>query len=124
MTSLAVPYWHVDAFADRLFGGNQAAVMPLDEWLPDETLQAIGAENLFAETAFVVRDQTGQADWELRWFTPEVEIRLCGHATLASGYVLLQRDGGERVTFRTRKAGILEVRRAPGGGRPAASQAS
>ena len=116
MTSLAVPYWHVDAFADRLFGGNQAAVMPLDEWLPDETLQAIGAENLFAETAFVVRDQTGQADWELRWFTPEVEIRLCGHATLASGYVLLQRDGGERVTFRTRKAGILEVRRAPGGG--------
>jgi len=111
MTRLAVPYWHVDAFADRLFGGNQAAVMPLDEWLPDETLQAIGAENLFAETAFVVPDRTGEADWELRWFTPEVEIRLCGHATLASGYVLLGRDGGERVTFRTRKAGVLEVRR-------------
>jgi predicted PhzF superfamily epimerase YddE/YHI9 len=111
MTRLAVPYWHVDAFADRLFGGNQAAVMPLDEWLPDETLQAIGAENLFAETAFVVPDRTGETDWELRWFTPEVEIRLCGHATLASGYVLLGRDGGERVTFRTRKAGVLEVRR-------------
>jgi predicted PhzF superfamily epimerase YddE/YHI9 len=110
-TSLAVPYWHVDAFADRLFGGNQAAVMALDEWLPDETLQAIGAENLFAETAFVVRDRTGEADWELRWFTPTLEIRLCGHATLASGYVLLGRDGGERVTFRTRKAGVLEVRR-------------
>ena len=114
--SLAVPYWHVDAFADRPFAGNQAAVMPLDEWLPDEVLPAIGAENLFAETAFVVRDHPGAADWELRWFTPEVEIRLCGHATLASGHVLLGRDGGERVTFRTRKAGVLEVRRMPQGG--------
>jgi PhzF family phenazine biosynthesis protein len=114
--SLAVPYWHVDAFADRLFGGNQAAVMPLDEWLPDETLQAIAAENLFAETAFVVRDATGAADWELRWFTPTLEIRLCGHATLASGYVLLGRDGGDRVTFRTRKAGVLEVQAKEGGG--------
>ena len=116
MSRLAIPYWHVDAFADRLFGGNQAAVMPLGEWLPDETLQAIGAENLFAETAFVVPDETGEADWELRWFTPTVEIRLCGHATLASGYVLLARDGGERVSFRTRKAGVLEVRRMAGGG--------
>ena len=116
MNRLAVPYWHVDAFADRLFGGNQAAVMPLDEWLPDATLQAIGAENLFAETAFVVRDATGEADWELRWFTPAVEVRLCGHATLASGHVLLGRDGGDRVTFRTRRAGVLEVRRMDGGG--------
>lgn len=116
MTRLALPYWHVDAFADRPFAGNQAAVMPLEAWLPDETLQAIGAENMFAETAFVVPDATGEADWELRWFTPELEIRLCGHATLASGHVLLGRDGGERVTFRTRKAGILEVRRMAGGG--------
>ena len=115
MTRLAVPYWHVDAFADRPFAGNQAAVMPLDEWLPDETLQAIGAENLFAETAFVVRDGTGTADWELRWFTPTCEIRLCGHATLASGHVLLEREGGDRITFRTRKAGVLEVRRMGGG---------
>lgn len=114
--TLAIPYWHVDAFADRLFGGNQAAVMLLDEWLPDETLQAIGAENLFAETAFLVRDETGAADWELRWFTPTVEIRLCGHATLASGYVLLGRDGGDRVTFRTRRAGILEVQAKEEGG--------
>lgn len=107
----ALQYWHVDAFSDRPFGGNQAAVMPLDEWLPDETLQQIGEENNFAETAFVVRDGTGAADWELRWFTPACEIRLCGHATLASGHVLLGRDGGDRVTFRTRKAGLLEVRR-------------
>jgi predicted PhzF superfamily epimerase YddE/YHI9 len=106
----------VDAFASRPFTGNQAAVMPLDAWLPDETLQAIAEENMFAETAYVVKDETGAADWELRWFTPEMEIRLCGHATLASGHVMLSRDGGERVTFRTRKAGLLEVRRMSGGG--------
>ena len=113
---MKLPYWHVDAFAARPFAGNQAAVMPLDAWLPDETLQAIGEENNFAETAFVVRDETGAADWELRWFTPACEIRLCGHATLASGHVLLERDGGERVTFRTRRAGVLEVRRMAEGG--------
>ena len=112
---MKLPYWHVDAFAVRTFGGNQAAVMPLEDWLPDETLLAIAAENLFAETAFVVRDASGAADWELRWFTPAEEVRLCGHATLASGHVLLTRDGGERVTFRTRRAGDLEVRRASGG---------
>ena len=106
-----VPYWHVDAFSAQPFGGNQAAVMVLDAWPDDATLTAIGAENNFAETAFLVRDQTGAADWELRWFTPACEIRLCGHATLASGHVLLQRDGGERATFRTRQAGLLEVRR-------------
>jgi PhzF family phenazine biosynthesis protein len=107
-----VPYWHVDAFADRPFAGNQAAVMILDGWPDDAVLQAIGAENLFAETAFVVRDATGVADWELRWFTPACEIRLCGHATLASGHVLLGLEP-ERgaVTFRTRKAGLLQVRR-------------
>lgn len=104
-----IPYWHVDAFAASSFGGNQAAVMVLDEWLPDDVLVAIGAENLFAETAFVVRDSTREADWELRWCTPTYEIALCGHATLASGHVLLTRDNGDRVTFRTRKSGVLEV---------------
>ncbi len=108
---MKLPYWHVDAFAGRPFTGNQAAVMPLDAWPPDDVLLAIAEENNFAETAFVVRDETGQSDWELRWFTPTMEIRLCGHATLASGHVLLARDGGERVTFRTRRAGQLEVRR-------------
>ena len=108
---MKLPYWHVDAFADRPFRGNQAAVMPLDAWLPDETLLAIAEENNFAETAFVVRDESGASDWELRWFTPAMEIRLCGHATLASGHVLLGRDGGDRVTFRTRRAGNLEVKR-------------
>jgi len=110
-----LPYWHIDAFADRPFTGNQAAVMPLDTWLPDDVLQAIGEEHNFAETAFVVPDTSGEADWELRWFTPTSEVALCGHATLASGHVLLTRDGGERVTFRTRRSGLLEVRRAPAG---------
>ncbi len=87
--------------------------MVLDEWLPDDVLVAIAAENLFAETAFVVSDamrpEDGGADWELRWCTPTEEVRLCGHATLASGHVLLTRDGGDKVTFRTRHSGILEV---------------
>lgn len=73
--SRALPYWHVDAFASRPFTGNPAAVMLLDEWLDDATLQAIAEENNFAETAFLVHDATGAADWELRWFTPAVEIR-------------------------------------------------
>jgi len=108
-----IPYWHVDAFSAAPFGGNQAAVMVLEQWLPDDVLVAIAAENLFAETAFVVCDATGEADWELRWCTPTYEIALCGHATLASGHVLLGRangfGGGDRVTFRTRQSGILEV---------------
>ena len=108
----SVPYWHVDAFADRPFIGNQAAVMILDAWPDDAVLQAIGAENMFAETAFLVRDASGEADWELRWFTPSCEIRLCGHATLASGHVLLGLEPERQdVTFRTRQAGKLWVRR-------------
>ncbi|GMM91753.1 PhzF family phenazine biosynthesis protein [Qipengyuania sp. MTN3-11] len=116
---MRLPYVHVDAFADRPFAGNQAAVMPLREWLPDAVLQAIAEENNFAETAFVVRDSSGEADYELRWFTPTEEVRLCGHATLASGHLLLTHadhlPDAHVVTFRTRQAGILEVRRAQGG---------
>lgn len=107
MTTL--PLIQVDAFADRPFTGNPAAVMPLYEWLPDEILQAIATENNLSETAFTVPDASGEADFELRWFTPGLEIRLCGHATLASAHVLL----GEQphIRFRTRRAGILEVSR-------------
>ena len=95
----------VDAFADRPFTGNPAAVMPLDEWLPDDTLQAIALENNLSETAFTIPDATGEADYELRWFTPATEVVLCGHATLASGHVLIDsaRETG-RILFRTRKA--------------------
>jgi PhzF family phenazine biosynthesis protein len=105
-----LPYYHVDAFADRPFTGNQAAVMPLDSWPHSDFLRSIGEENNFAETAFYVPDQSDEADYELRWFTPTDEIRLCGHATLASGHILLTENTDlERVRFRTRKAGILEV---------------
>ena len=107
MTTL--PFVQVDAFAGRPFTGNPAAVLPLEEWLPDEILQAIAMENNLSETAFTVPASDGEADYDLRWFTPTVEVELCGHATLASGHVLL--GNRERVRFRTRKAGILEVAR-------------
>jgi PhzF family phenazine biosynthesis protein len=106
MTALRIV--QVDAFADRPFTGNPAAVMPLDAWLPDDILQAIGQENNLAETAFTVPADGGGADYELRWFTPATEVVMCGHATLASGHVLL---AGSKVRFRTRNAGILEVAR-------------
>ncbi|MDT0506580.1 PhzF family phenazine biosynthesis protein [Novosphingobium sp. MMS21-SN21R] len=110
MTDSRVPYFHVDAFTTTPLKGNQAAVMMLEAWPDDATLQAIGAENLFAETAFLVPDDSGAADFELRWFTPTVEVAMCGHATLASGHVVLAQDPMRgRVTFATRKAGILEV---------------
>lgn len=110
MTSL--PYVHVDAFADRAFTGNQAAVMPLGAWLDDAVLLAIAAENNFAETAFIVPDASGQADYELRWFTPVLEVGLCGHATLAAGHVVLGGDAAlQQVSFLTRRAGILTVTR-------------
>ena len=110
MTSL--PYYHVDAFADRHFTGNQAAVMTLTEWLDDAVLQAIGEENNFAETAFIIPDASGEADYELRWFTPTAEVRMCGHATLASGHIVLgTRADLNSVRFRTRRAGILTVQK-------------
>ena len=110
MTELRIV--QVDAFADRPFTGNPAAVMPLDAWLPDETLQAIAMENNLSETAFTIPD-AGDADYELRWFTPTTEVVLCGHATLASAHVLMSDD---RIRFRTRRAGMLEVARDPAGG--------
>lgn len=107
-----LPYCHIDAFADRPFTGNQAAVMPLERWLDDAVLQALGEENNFAETAFIVPDAGPDADYELRWFTPAVEIALCGHATLAAGhYVFEQGFAANVVRFRTRKAGVLTVER-------------
>jgi len=100
-------FTQVDAFADRPFTGNPAAVIPLEAWLPDETMQAIAEENNLSETAFTV-PASGDADYELRWFTPTTEVALCGHATLATGHVLIERD---EVGFRTRKSGVLTVRR-------------
>ena len=103
-----IPFFQVDAFAERPLTGNPAAVMPLERWLDDAQMQAIAAENNLSETAFTVPSGSGDADYELRWFTPTVEVDLCGHATMASGHVLLK-DG--RVRFRTR-SGILTVSQA------------
>ena len=106
---MKIPFAQVDAFADRPFTGNPAAVMLLDTWLDDAVLQSIAAENNLAETAFLVPTQ-GDADYELRWFSPLLEVQFCGHATLASGHWLLH-GGGERVTFRTCWRGLLSVAR-------------
>src|SRR3546814_7526014 len=98
-----LPITRVDVFADRPFTGNPAAVMPLDEWLSDALLLAIAAENNLSETAFLIPDEDSEADYELRWFTPTTEIALCGHATLASGHVLLTAaPWRDAMVFRTR----------------------
>ncbi len=107
---MRLPIYQVDAFTDAVFAGNPAAVVPLDSWLPDATLQAIAAENNLAETAFFVRRGAGH---ELRWFTPTEEVDLCGHATLATAFVLATviEPGRSRWEFATRKAGSLTVTR-------------
>jgi PhzF family phenazine biosynthesis protein len=102
-----IPFFQVDAFASAPLTGNPAAVMPLDRWLPDDVMQAIAAENNLAETAFLVPSESGEADYDLRWFTPAVEVPLCGHATLAAGHILIHAD---RIRFST-KSGILTVAR-------------
>ncbi|MEN3977257.1 PhzF family phenazine biosynthesis protein [Emcibacter sp. SYSU 3D8] len=104
---MRIPIFQVDAFTETLFGGNPAAVCPLDAWLPDATLQAIAAENNLSETAFFVRDG---GDYRLRWFTPGAEVPLCGHATLASAFVImtLLEGGRDEVTFHT-LSGPLKV---------------
>ncbi|WP_353205611.1 PhzF family phenazine biosynthesis protein [Sphingomonas sp.] len=110
---MRLPIVQIDAFSTKPFEGNPAAVMPLAAWLDDAVLQAIAAENNLSETAFLVRDDTGASDFELRWFTPTAEVVLCGHATLASGHFVLSGDPERAsVSFRTRKAGLLSVTRA------------
>lgn len=101
--------YQVDAFTSHLFGGNPAAVCPLQEWLPDELMQKLAAENNLSETAFFVKEGEG---YQLRWFTPEYEIDLCGHATLASAFVLFNQlnYSAETIHFQT-KSGELIVRK-------------
>jgi PhzF family phenazine biosynthesis protein len=102
-----LPFFQVDAFAEEPLSGNPAAVMPLDQWLPDALMQAIAAENNLSETAFLVPSEGADADYDLRWFTPATEVDLCGHATLASAHVLIT---GDRIRFATR-SGVLTVSR-------------
>ncbi len=104
---LRIPFYQVDAFTSRLFGGNPAGVCLLENWLPAEVMQAVAAENNLSETAFLVKEGDG---WGLRWFTPEVEVDLCGHATLASGFVLLKVLGVAAGTVRfSTQSGPLAV---------------
>ncbi len=102
-----LPFFQVDAFAEKPFTGNPAAVMPLDHWLSDEVMQAIAAENNLSETAFTVPSERDDADYDLRWFTPTTEVPLCGHATFAAAHILIH---GEAIRFST-QSGILTVNR-------------
>ncbi len=107
---MRIPIYQIDAFTDKIFGGNPAAVCPLDHWMDDEVLLNIAKENNLAETAFFLR----KADdlFHLRWFTPEIEMDLCGHATLASAYVIFRELGYQQDVIRfDTHSGILEVRK-------------
>ena len=106
---MKLPLYHVDAFTSRVFAGNPAAVVPLEDWLDDRTLQAIAAENNLSETAYIVG---GRGRYRIRWMTPTTEVDLCGHATLASAWVVLNvlEPGEDIVTFDS-KSGPLVVTR-------------
>jgi len=104
---MKLPIYQIDAFAEKTFGGNPAAVCPLETWLPDETMQSIAQENNLSETAFFV--PTGQG-FHIRWFTPVAEVDLCGHATLASAYVIFTILGYKEKEIRFEsKSGLLKV---------------
>jgi len=102
--------FQIDAFTDQLFGGNPAAVIPLNEWPKDHLLQSIASENNLAETAFIIPIDW---QWEIRWFTPTAEVALCGHATLAAAHVAFQhlKYEKETISFVTRESGTLDVSR-------------
>ena len=109
---MKLPIYQIDAFTTKAFGGNPAAVCPLTAWIPDALMQSIAAENNLAETAFFVPQGDG---YDIRWFTPLAEVKLCGHATLASAYVVFERlaHGGEKITFHS-KSGPLFVTKSDG----------
>lgn len=109
---MTLQIYQVDAFTSKPFGGNPAAVVPLEAWLPDGTMQSIALENNLSETAFFVSEGD---EFDLRWFTPTFEIDLCGHATLATAHVLFEvlKYGGDMLKFRT-KSGLLTVAREDG----------
>ncbi len=100
--------YQVDAFTDKVFGGNPAAIIPLEQWLKDNLMQQIAMENNLSETAFFVKQDNG---YHIRWFTPEYEIDLCGHATLASAYVIKNfiEPHLQEIHFTTEKAGTLKA---------------
>lgn len=118
---MALPLYQVDAFTDRPFAGNPAAVVPLESWLDGERMQAIAAENNLSETAFLVpagktEDGNDDADFEIRWFTPTDEANLCGHATLASAFVMFTQRGWDRdeIRFASASGSLAALREADG----------
>ena len=113
MTTQTLPIYQIDAFTDMLFAGNPAAVVPLSRWLADDVLQKIAMENNLSETAFFVPcDDKDEADFHIRWFTPTVEVPLCGHATLASAFVIFNHLGFKSDLLKLQsKSGILTARR-------------
>lgn len=104
--------YQIDAFTDHLFGGNPAAVVPLKKWLPTETMQQLALENNLSETVFFVPSEKKGVDYDIRWFTPAVEINLCGHATLASAFVIFQilQQKKRSIVFSS-MSGLLKVKR-------------
>src|SRR5688572_27637912 len=104
--------YQVDAFADKLFSGNPAAVIPLKKWIPDELMQQLGMENNLAETVFFVPSAQKGVDYDIRWFTPAMEINLCGHATLASAYIIFNvlKEKSKSITFSC-KSGLLHIKK-------------
>lgn len=102
--------YQIDAFTEKVFSGNPAAIIPLSTWLPDETLQKIAIENNLSETAFIVSTPDSETDYHLRWFTPYYEVRLCGHATLATAHALYCHLGFENDTIAFQSlSGVLKV---------------
>ena len=112
-----LPIYQVDAFANQVFGGNPAAVMPLEEWLPDDTMQKLALENHLSETAFLVPlPEEADEDFHIRWFTPGTEVPLCGHATLASAWVLFNKLDWKKGQIRFQsKSGPLGVKQTDDG---------
>jgi PhzF family phenazine biosynthesis protein len=107
---MTLSLYQVDAFTNKIFGGNPAAVIPLTEWLDEGLMQQLGLENNLSETVFFAPAANGNADFDIRWFTPAVEINLCGHATLASAYVLFNLLGFKKSELRfSSKSGILTI---------------
>ena len=109
-----IPIFQIDAFANKAFEGNPAAVMPLEQWLEDSLLQKIAEENNLSETVFFVEDTSGDADYEIRWFTPTDEVDLCGHATLATAHLLfsgkyMARTFADNSIRFSSRSGLLKV---------------
>ena len=112
MARMRLTIYQIDAFADQLFSGNPAAVIPLQSWIGEELMQQLAMENNLAETVFFVPSSRDDVDYDIRWFTPEAEINLCGHATLASAWVLFHILGYDRPQIRFHcKSGILNISR-------------